>query len=104
MGQMAGVVHVRDAVRATTVGQEATAGSLMSTPFTVHSRAPVARTVRLMREARAQLAVVVDDAGTPLGVVALEDLLEEVIGEFDDETDAFPAAVRRAATPVQARR
>jgi CBS domain containing-hemolysin-like protein len=31
--------------------------------------------------------VVVDDEGLPTGVVALEDLLEQVIGPFEDETD-----------------
>jgi CBS domain containing-hemolysin-like protein len=40
-----------------------------------------------MRETRNQLAVVVDDSGRPAGVVALEDLLEQVIGPFEDETD-----------------
>jgi CBS domain containing-hemolysin-like protein len=98
-GQTLGVVHVRDAVRASTAGTADTARSLMSPPYTVPSHEPVARTVRMMREARAQLAVVVDDAEVPLGVVALEDLLEELIGEFDDETDTFPAAVRRITLP-----
>jgi len=39
------------------------------------------------------LAVVQED-GQPVGVVALEDLLEEVIGEFDDETDPIISAAR----------
>jgi CBS domain containing-hemolysin-like protein len=99
-GDIVGVVHVRDAVRATTAGPSATAASLMTEPHTVHNHPPVARTVRTMREARAQLAVVVDDNATPQGVVALEDLLEEIIGEFDDETDAIPTAVRHAAEVV----
>jgi CBS domain containing-hemolysin-like protein len=51
-----------------------------------------------MRERRSQLAVVVDghsqEDGRPVGVVALEDLLEEVIGEFDDETDPIITAAR----------
>lgn len=99
-GGVVGVVHVRDAVRATTAGPSATAASLMTEPYTVHDRDPVARAVRFMREHRAQLAIVVDDNATPRGVVALEDLLEELIGEFDDETDAFPTAVRHAAEAV----
>ena len=42
--------------------------------------------------ARSQLALVATAAAPtrPVGFVALEDLLEEVIGEFDDETDPVP--------------
>ena len=54
--------------------------------FTLPVGTSVLAAVRAMRESRAQLAVA-GDGGTPVGVVSLEDLLEEVIGEFDDETD-----------------
>jgi CBS domain containing-hemolysin-like protein len=47
-----------------------------------------------MRRARSQLALVTDDGtgsgdgtGATIGLVALEDLLERVLGEFEDETD-----------------
>lgn len=96
VGHIAGIVHVRDAVRATAAGTESSAAALMTEPLTVPHGQPVARAVRAMREARAQLALVIDDSTTLLGVVALEDLLEEIIGEFDDETDPIPTAARRA--------
>ena len=102
-GDIVGVVHVRDAVRVTTAGLTVTAAGLMTEPLTVPDGLPVARAVRAMREARAQLAVVLDQNTTACGAVALEDLLEEIIGEFDDETDPVPTAARRArqaaATP-----
>jgi len=93
-GAVAGIVHVRDAARATTFGPPATAGDLASTPFTLPADRPVAGAVRMMREHRAQLAVVTND-GEAVGVVALEDLLEELIGEFDDETDPIVVAGAR---------
>jgi CBS domain containing-hemolysin-like protein len=46
-----------------------------------------------MRVHRAQLAMVTRDGGR-VGFVALEDLLEQVIGEFDDETDPVPVGRR----------
>lgn len=95
-GLLIGLLHVRDAVRATTAGVNATAAALMTEPLRLHLSLPVAGAVRVMREKRAQLAVVVDAAGTAVGAVALEDLLEEVIGEFDDESDPIPMAVQRA--------
>jgi CBS domain containing-hemolysin-like protein len=94
-GRLVGVVHVRDAVRATTAGISAGAEDLMAPPLSLRFDEPVARAVRSMRESRAQLAVVVDERESALGAVALEDLLEEIIGEFDDETDPVPSAARR---------
>jgi CBS domain containing-hemolysin-like protein len=94
--RICGIVHIRDAVRATTFGEARTAAELMTAPLTLSGTTPVAGAVRAMRERRAQLALVADDGGATIGIVALEDLLEEVIGEFDDETDPIPAAARRA--------
>ncbi|MFY1633178.1 hemolysin family protein [Solwaraspora sp. WMMB335] len=100
-GALIGIVHVRDAVRAN-AGDNAgggaqthrrdgllTAESLMSRPFTLPATATVTEAVAAMRADQAQLALVTNGAGAgrPVGFVALEDLLEEVIGEFDDETD-----------------
>jgi CBS domain containing-hemolysin-like protein len=90
---LVGVVHVRDAVRVTTVGRPATAAELMTPPFTLPATATVTEAVAAMRADRAQLALVTDGTAT-VGFVALEDLLEEVIGEFDDETDAVPRGRR----------
>ncbi|GAA4702886.1 hemolysin family protein [Phytohabitans rumicis] len=90
---LVGLVHVRDAVRATTFGRPATAAELMAPPFTLPGTATVTEAVAAMRADRAQFALVRDGAAT-VGFVALEDLLEEVIGEFDDETDAVPRGRR----------
>jgi CBS domain containing-hemolysin-like protein len=89
-GRPAGVVHVRDAVRATTAGRDVTAASLMTAPLTIPAGEPVAKAVTMMRNNRAQIAVVVDRSDRTVGIVALEDLLEEIIGEFYDESDPEP--------------
>jgi CBS domain containing-hemolysin-like protein len=92
-GRVAGVVHVREAVRATTAGREVTAAELMDPPFVLTADATVTDAVTAMRAHRAQLAMVTKD-GRRCGFVALEDLLEQVIGEFDDETDPAPVGRR----------
>jgi CBS domain containing-hemolysin-like protein len=95
-GTICGIVHVRDAARATTAGKSVTAAELMAEPLRLPADTPVAAAIRIMREQRSQLAVVQGDDQPPVGVVALEDLLEEVIGEFDDETDPIITAARRS--------
>jgi len=97
-GAVCGIVHVSDAVRATTGGGETVhATDLMTEPLRLPAATPVATAIRLMREDRSQLAVVEQDS-RPVGVVALEDLLEEVIGEFDDETDPIITAARETTS------
>jgi len=91
--EVVGVVHVREAVRVTTAGHDATATDLMDEPFVLAAAVTVTDAVTQMKAARAQLAIVTR-AGRRVGFVALEDLLEQVIGEFDDETDPIPVGRR----------
>ena len=96
-GEVCGLVHVREAVRAVTTGRAATAGELMSRSFTLPADLLGHRGGRRDAGAdQAQFALVRNGGGPtrPIGFVALEDLLEEVIGEFDDETDPIPRGRR----------
>jgi CBS domain containing-hemolysin-like protein len=94
-GRVAGIVHVRDAARATTFDRVATAADLMTPALRLAADLPVPTAVRVIREHRVQIAVAVDADDEVVGIVALEDLLEEIIGEFDDETDPIGGAVKR---------
>ncbi|MEH1028921.1 hemolysin family protein [Micromonospora profundi] len=95
-GDVCGLVHVREAVRVVTNGRVATAGELMTPAFTLPATSSVTEAVAAMRARQSQLALVRNGGGPsrPIGFVALEDLLEEVIGEFDDETDTVPRGRR----------
>ncbi|MFI5928987.1 hemolysin family protein [Micromonospora sp. NPDC051543] len=95
-GDVCGLVHVREAVRAVTTGRAALAGELMTPAFTLPATSSVTEAVAAMRARQSQLALVRNGGGParPIGFVALEDLLEEVIGEFDDETDTVPRGRR----------
>jgi CBS domain containing-hemolysin-like protein len=83
-GTPTGLVHVRDAV----LSAPDTAVAQLSYATTVlDPHASVVDAIGRMRADRAQLALVAGPDGTVTGITALEDLLERVLGQFDDETD-----------------
>jgi putative hemolysin len=59
----------------------------MGEPLYVPETLPAPQVLRLMKEQRTQLAVVIDEYGGTAGIVALQDLVEELIGAVDDDEE-----------------
>jgi putative hemolysin len=89
-----GVAYLKDLVRAERDGHAgATVGGLARAPRFVPESKRVAELLAEMRHESVHLAVVVDEHGGTAGIVTLEDLLEELVGEITDEYDTEAPAV-----------
>jgi len=88
-----GVVHAKDIARALVNGEQIDLAKIARTPLFVSENRPLSRLIRLMQSERQHCAVVLDEYGTALGLVFLEDALEHVVGTIGDEFDQDVAVV-----------
>jgi len=88
-----GMVHIRDLLDMDICGTgEKDLRSIMREILVVPEGMSVARLLQAMRRKRTHLAVVADEYGGTAGLVALEDVLEEIVGDIQDEHDAEEVA------------
>jgi CBS domain containing-hemolysin-like protein len=85
LDRIEGVVHVKDVLRAAAAGETPSAGELLRPVLVVPETKPLRELLREFQSSRQQLAVVVDEYGGTSGIVTLEDVLEEIVGEIQDE-------------------
>jgi putative hemolysin len=81
-----GVLYVRDVLAAWSEGLEAgPVTEIMRPAYFVPEVKPVADLLEEMRKSQMQIALVIDEYGAVAGVITIEDLLEEIVGEIEDE-------------------
>jgi putative hemolysin len=85
LDRLIGILHARDALAASGQGDEITAQELAREAPIVPETKDLGALLRELREHRQQMAVVVDEYGRTSGIVTLEDILEEIVGEIEDE-------------------
>jgi CBS domain containing-hemolysin-like protein len=85
-----GIVHVKRAIAVPHERRpDVPVSALMVPPLLVPETIRLDPLLRMLREHGLQLAVVVDEYGGTAGVVTLEDVVEEIVGEVSDEHDVF---------------
>ena len=93
-----GLVYLKDIVRRTrenSAGAQGTLRELVRPAVFVPEQKKVAELLREMQQDKFHMAVVIDEYGGTAGLVTLEDLLEEIVGEIVDEYDVEAPKVER---------
>jgi magnesium and cobalt exporter, CNNM family len=94
-----GIVHNNSLARLyMSDGPEARIEPLVRDAVIVPETRPLDDLLHDLQVQRTSLSVVVDEYGRTVGIVTVEDILEEVVGEIEDETDPRAAALRRLAS------
>jgi magnesium and cobalt exporter, CNNM family len=87
LDEIVGVAHAKDILRALRVNGSSRIESLMRPPLFVPGTREVEDVLADMKRLKTHLAVVLDEYGGTAGLVTMEDLLEEIVGQIYDEYD-----------------
>ncbi len=94
-----GVLHVKDLLRALHAvdgdADKVDVAALLTPPWFVPDTRPVSEQLKAFRRRKTPFALVVDEYGEVEGLVTLEDILEEIVGDITDEHDVAMPGVRK---------
>lgn len=90
-----GILHLKDLIEAET--ENFVVERLLQQPFYMPETKNVAELLREMQMARTKMAVVLDEYGGTAGIVTIEDLVEEIVGEIEDEHDPLEVEIQELA-------
>jgi CBS domain containing-hemolysin-like protein len=94
LDEVIGMIHIKDVFKAQKdPTRPRTVEGLLRTPLFVPESMGVLDLLARMRTARVHLAIVVDEFGGTEGLVTIEDVVEEIVGEIEDEHDEQAAGM-----------
>ena len=82
-----GILHVNQFLREMDRGAPVDLKKMLMPPLVVHKTLKLDDALKLLQRARTHIAVVADEYGGTMGIITLEDLLEQLVGEIWDEND-----------------
>jgi len=82
-----GILHVKDALKAVIRNEPFEIKSMVRKPFFVPISKRIDNLLKEMKRKKVHIAVVVDEYGGVSGIVCMEDIIEEIVGEIQDEFD-----------------
>ncbi len=94
LDQVVGMVHIKDVfVASVDSSRDRSLDALLREPLFIPKSMSVIELLARMRTERVHLAIVVDEFGGTEGLVTIEDVVEEIVGEIEDEHDDAEAAM-----------
>jgi putative hemolysin len=107
--RIVGIVNAKDLFYIYTTSGLIQIADAMYPPTWTPADRSIAEQLKEFRRIRRQMGIVVDAVGQPIGIITLEDIIEELVGEIEDEHDvrgvreAVEAAAATRATPAEER-
>ncbi|MBK7128979.1 MAG: HlyC/CorC family transporter [Crocinitomicaceae bacterium] len=87
LDHVTGIVHLKDILLAMRKGGKVNLRSMITPIIIIPQNKRIGTLLKEFQQKHQQMAVVVDEYGGTLGIVTMEDILEELVGEIQDETD-----------------
>ena len=88
-----GIVHIKEVFEAILKKESKTVAEIARPPFFVSETKKVSELLREFQSEHMQVAVVVDEFGGTAGMITIEDVVEEIVGDIGDEHEAIDATV-----------
>jgi CBS domain containing-hemolysin-like protein len=103
LDHIVGAVHVKDLFRAAKEDPENfDIRSIIRDCLVVPENKPIEQILREFQQRKLQMAIVIDEWGSVEGLITIEDVLEEIVGEIQDEFDEGEAAIEQIGDGVYA--
>ncbi|OAB42450.1 hemolysin family protein [Paenibacillus glacialis] len=78
-----GFIHIKDLLRANDIEYPNIVRPIITVPESIH----ISALLKLMQRGKSQIAILIDEYGGTSGLVTMEDIMEEIVGEIQDEFD-----------------
>lgn len=95
MEKVVGVLFNKDVFRSLEQNKPVVVSELLRTPYFVPKSIMISKLLREMQRRKIHIAIVVDEHGDVDGLVTIEDILEEIVGEIEDEYDVGKGIIER---------
>jgi len=90
-----GILHYKDLLRVIAESKPFDMKELVRPAYFAPETMKISRLLKEMQRRRSQMAIVINEYGSVEGIVTMEDLIEEIVGEIRDESDVEERAVER---------
>ncbi|MDF1747098.1 MAG: hemolysin family protein, partial [Gimesia sp.] len=87
LDKVVGVVHIKELIRQTEMDDQFDLRSIARPPKTVPENMPISKLLRHFQATHQHMAFIVDEYGTVIGIVTMENVIEQIVGSVQDEFD-----------------